>query len=463
MKRLTVIIMLLVIMLGMTSFNTWADEAEWQIEATNASLKRDGSATVAIGNDIYVIGGRSTKVDIYNIQTKEWRVGKSIPNSIHASAVSVYEDKIYVFNGVGADKLVQIYNTESDSWSNGANMSVAKYGAMAVTVDKKIYVMGGRFLNGLDIYDIETDTWSAGTSMPIAVDRGAAVAFGKYIYVFGGLVDLSTNGSTNAVQIYDTETGNWTSGTSMPSKRSLSAAVAVGEDIYVIGGITASNGTVLTTVEIFNTTTNTWSTGPSLNSARYNLGAAFINGKIFIAGTLDTIESLQLKTSSNLKAVSGNSKADLTWNTVTAATSYTIKRSPTTGGPYTTIATGITGTSYSDTDVDNGSTYYYIVTAIVNGSEGWNSNEASATPQASTDQPTGNKALLVISMVTSERKEYEMTADEINDFIAWYNSKAASSPTYVIEKDYNKASFTARKDYIAYEQISNFEVNEYKE
>jgi len=54
-----------------------------------------------------------------------------------------------------------------------------------------------------------------------------------------------------------------------------------------------------------------------------------------------------------------------------------------------------------------------------------------------------------------------MTTDNINNFIAWYNSKAASSPTYVIEKGYNKTSFTARTDYIANEQISNFEVNEY--
>lgn len=168
-------------------------------------------------------------------------------------------------------------------------------------------------------------------------------------------------------------------------------------------------------------------------------------------------------TSSNLKAVGGDTKIDLSWNPVTDATSYIVKRSMTAGGPYTSIATGITGTTYTDTDVTNGTTYYYVVTAIVNGSESWSSNEALATPQASTDpnQPTGNKALLVITMVTGERKEYEMITDKINNFIAWYNSKAASSPTYVIEKDYNKASFTARKDYITYDQISNFEVNEY--
>ena len=87
--------------------------------------------------------------------------------------------------------------------------------------------------------------------------------------------------------------------------------------------------------------------------------------------------------------------------------------------------------------------------------------DSAITIKSNTTQPTGNKALLVISMVTGERKEYEMTSDKINDFITWYNSKAASGPTYMIEKEYNKASFTARKDYIAYDQISNFEVNEY--
>jgi hypothetical protein len=168
------------------------------------------------------------------------------------------------------------------------------------------------------------------------------------------------------------------------------------------------------------------------------------------------------ETSSNLKAIGGVSKVDLSWSAVTNATSYKIKRSTTAGGPYTTIAASVTGTTYTDTDVTNGTTYYYVVVAIVNGNESWNSNEASATPVAP-EQPSGNRALLVITMVTGERKEYEMTMDKITDFIAWYNSKAASNPTYIIEKNYNKASFISRKDYIAYDQISNFEVNEYNE
>lgn len=169
----------------------------------------------------------------------------------------------------------------------------------------------------------------------------------------------------------------------------------------------------------------------------------------------------------SLSATAGNSKIKLSWietTTIGSSIYYNVKRSETEGGPYSIIAT-TSSITYTDDSVTNGKTYYYVVSAVVDGIESSESNEASATPQASTDpnQPTGNKALLVIALVTGERKEYEMTTDKINDFIAWYNSKAASGPTYVIEKDYNKASFTARKDYIVYEQISNFEVNEYNQ
>jgi fibronectin type 3 domain-containing protein len=100
------------------------------------------------------------------------------------------------------------------------------------------------------------------------------------------------------------------------------------------------------------------------------------NKNFWYKGLLDNIQIYNSviisnpDTSSNLKAIGGDSQVDLTWSAVTDATSYTIKRSTTAGGPYTTIKTGVTGTIYTDTDVTNGTTYYYVVTAIVNGGEG---------------------------------------------------------------------------------------------
>ncbi|WP_371371432.1 hypothetical protein [Sporomusa aerivorans] len=36
----------------------------------------------------------------------------------------------------------------------------------------------------------------------------------------------------------------------------------------------------------------------------------------------------------------------------------------TVSGPYTIIASNVTGTTYADSAVTNGTTYYYVVTAI---------------------------------------------------------------------------------------------------
>jgi hypothetical protein len=67
----------------------------------------------------------------------------------------------------------------------------------------------------------------------------------------------------------------------------------------------------------------------------------------------------------------------LTWSAVTGATSYHVKRS-TSAGAETTIA-DVAGTTYTDTNVLGGTTYYYVVSALNSGGESPNSAEASAT------------------------------------------------------------------------------------
>jgi hypothetical protein len=60
--------------------------------------------------------------------------------------------------------------------------------------------------------------------------------------------------------------------------------------------------------------------------------------------------------------------------------SYNVLRS-TTSGAETTLSTGVSGTSFTDTTVSNGTTYYYKVTAVNSAGPGAASNEVSATPQ----------------------------------------------------------------------------------
>jgi fibronectin type 3 domain-containing protein len=58
-----------------------------------------------------------------------------------------------------------------------------------------------------------------------------------------------------------------------------------------------------------------------------------------------------------------------------------IYRSTTNGGPYFRLATVSARTSYSDTSVQRGVTYYYRVTATRGGIESAYSNQASAAPR----------------------------------------------------------------------------------
>src|SRR6266852_2138892 len=78
--------------------------------------------------------------------------------------------------------------------------------------------------------------------------------------------------------------------------------------------------------------------------------------------------------------VAGNNQVSLSWTASAGASSYNVKRSFTSGVNYTLVATGLTATSFTDTTVTNGTTYFYVVSAENSAGESPNSNEVSATP-----------------------------------------------------------------------------------
>ena len=65
-----------------------------------------------------------------------------------------------------------------------------------------------------------------------------------------------------------------------------------------------------------------------------------------------------------------------------SAPSYNVYSSTTSGGPYTEI-TSVTTLSYTNTGLTNGTTYYYVVTAVNSSGQSGNSNQASAIPTGS--------------------------------------------------------------------------------
>ena len=79
----------------------------------------------------------------------------------------------------------------------------------------------------------------------------------------------------------------------------------------------------------------------------------------------------------------GNQQVSLTWAASATATSYHVKRSTVSGGPYTVVAMPTT-TSSTDAGLTNGTTYFYVVSALNANGESGNSLEGSATPTGAT-------------------------------------------------------------------------------
>jgi fibronectin type 3 domain-containing protein len=86
---------------------------------------------------------------------------------------------------------------------------------------------------------------------------------------------------------------------------------------------------------------------------------------------------------SGFAASAGNTQVSLSWSADAGASSYHVKRATTSGGPYTQVAAPASPTD-NDTSLTNGTTYYYVVSAVDSAGESANSAQVSAAPSGAT-------------------------------------------------------------------------------
>lgn len=362
------------------------------------------------------------------------------------SSISI-NDNIYVFGGYNSSQNVvgklQMYDSNNDTWIEKKSMPTPRLSMSIAQVNGKIYTIGGctegiytNITNINQVYDPATDTWQTKKSMPVALAQCATAVFDNNIYIFGGSKD---NLLQNTVYVYDTLSDTWTTKTSMPTPRKSATAVVANDLIYVLGGW---NGTTsYGTVEAYNPLSDKWTNIASMTEPKISVGAINIDGDIYIFGGL--INS----------AVNGTNKIEKysnetnSWNVVGTLPDNR----------------GALGTAFIKNSI-------YIFGGRDTTSNIYNSVYSYEIPQEPTDpgEPpviTGNKAILEIVMTNGTIKEYDLSAQEIQQFLTWYDNRSAGTDKAYISiiKRSNVKPYISRNEYLQFKEIYSFEVKEYKE
>jgi hypothetical protein len=124
----------------------------------------------------------------------------------------------------------------------------------------------------------------------------------------------------------------------------------------------------------------------SVNNDNYNISQsspAYNRGFVEIDQNMPGLNDVDFTIVQNLLATTGgdSNEIDLTWDTISGASRYCVKRSTTSCGSFSTAATP-TAASYTDTGLTGGATYYYKVSAIISDVNQTASIEKSATAKS---------------------------------------------------------------------------------
>ncbi|KAG6546151.1 hypothetical protein Mapa_012185 [Marchantia paleacea] len=229
---------------------------------------RSKHAAVAVGEQMYVIGGRSAEGLVGDIQVLDMREvlwnqirkntgpganGKAPSPPFVGHFVAKWKDMIVVLGGEADLKtsIVQVhaYDFKSDSWSSLApsgDIPPARIGQSVVQVESKLMMFGGedasgRMLDEFYVLDLDTLEWECpktGGIKPAPRKYHAAGCYsGRYIWIFGG---KSYATYYKDVFYLDLTTMEWTKqktkGSVPQIGRARHVGVMVDNNFYIVGG-----------------------------------------------------------------------------------------------------------------------------------------------------------------------------------------------------------------------------------
>ena len=246
-------------------------------------------------------------------------------------------------------------------------------------------------------------------------------------------------------------------GSNLPTNSWMFVAMAYdGANVTLYEGSDQNSATLISTTAAAGQTVNLDSTAALFLGNRPDRGRCFAGWiddfRVYTgSGDASFVESVRQSAAGpgGLTAMPGNNQVTLTWNALLGATSYNVKRSTVSGGPYTTISTPgtVTGTSYVDSTAVGGITYYYMVSAATSiGPAGETANSATeasvvtgcappAAPSVSYNSPIYAGMTLNLTASTVAGATYSWTGP--NGFTSTNQNLSIANVTAAATGDYN--------------------------
>ena len=289
--------------------------------------------------------------------------------------------------------------------------------------------------SGATAYDVKRSITTGGPyaqistpTVPNFTDTGLTNGT-KYFYVISASnsVGQSANSAeVNATPVLPTPaTPTGLAATAGNAQVSLNWNASTGATSYHVKRSTASGSETQISAPASNSYTDTGLT----NGIKYFYVVSAVNSGGESANSSEvnatpTAPASPPATPTGLQATAGNAQVSLSWNASTGATSYNVKRSTANGGPFSATLASPAVTNYIDTTVTNGTTYYYVVSAVNASGESANSAQASATP-------TGPVANVTISIDPTKTKPISPWIYGIN----FYSGITGAPPQLTFDRD----------------------------
>lgn len=266
-------------------------ETRWA-SSRPAPTPRAGRATVAVGLDVYAIGGEteqgpSSSVAVFDTKSRLWREAADKPTAVAETTAAELFGEIYVPGGVLADgqptAIVEAYSPAQDAWRRVASLPEPVAGGLAVAEGGFLYLIGGRGASGpLDavyLYDPGADSWRPVAPLPEPRTSAAGGALTGRLYAVGGTDGTAARASCFA---YDPPADAWESCPDMILPRAEAGATVLLNKLYVIGGTAggAGNG------EVYDPNSRAWTVlnAPPGVTAWEAPGVARVETRIFALG-----------------------------------------------------------------------------------------------------------------------------------------------------------------------------------